>query len=890
MRHLFIWFFCLMFGSFVILHATEDPVRFERMPLEEGVSQSIIRSLFQDRSGFMWIGTEDGLNKYDGYTYTVYRYNLDKYDDPYSPTSSNVECIFEDSGGNLWIGTRGGLNKLDLKTGLFVHYRAGTGNEGGLSHNVIRSIAEDDNGQIWIGTEGGGLDRLDPLSGQFRNFQIPGDSRVFSVCKGPRGGIWVGSQRNIVKLDPVTGAVETNHEYLCRAMIKDSSGILWIGSTSGLLSVDPSRDVPGLIPVTPDDGLDSQITCLRMDFQGDLWLGTVEGGLLRYRPETGTFRRFRFDASDQGTISKDRITSLWVDRSGILWIGTYGGGICKMDPRKNRILHYHHQPNNPNSLSHNIVFAISEMPEGVIWLSAYSRGLDRWDRKTGRFTHYRNDPDDPDSLSNDYVSAILPHPDGTLWVGTGGYVDRLDPRTGKFRHYLRGGGGVEGRRGSSTDILLDSDGQLWVCSYGLGLRRLNPEAQENGDIALYRHIPGDPGSISSRFARTLHEDSEGHIWIGTLGGGLNKFDRKTKTFTHFRFDPHDPRSLGHDFVMDVHEDRSGRIWAVTFGGGLNKLDKVTGEFTRYTRKDGLPTNTFYGILEDGDGAFWVSSNVGISRFDPRTGDVRNYNQGDGLQSNEFNGGSFYKSSTGEMFFGGINGFNLFHPDRLTGNPHAPPVVITAFNGMSEKSASSLPASRIRELTLTHRDYVFSFEFAALDYSVPRKNRYAYKMEGLSDHWYEVPASRRYVSFTTLPPGEYVFRVKGSNSDGVWNEEGASVKISILPPFWQTLWFRFLAALMLLGILFMWHRRRMSQLSLKMKTATEMSRVCEKHSLTEREREVLQLMMKGKTNRQIEDVLYISVKTVKNHVYNIYRKFGVGTRLELIHFIQDSVKS
>lgn len=335
----------------------------------------------------------------------------------------------------------------------------------------------------------------------------------------------------------------------------------------------------------------------------------------------------------------------------------------------------------------------------------------------------------------------------------------------------------------------------------------------------YRNDPENPNSLSNDFIRIIYEDRDGIFWIGTEGGGLNKFDKKSGTFAAYKSDLKNPNSLSNDYIFSIHEDKNGILWLGTFGGGLNKFDRQTGTFKYYTTENGLPSDAIYGILEDEKGNLWMSTNNGLSEFDPRTETFRNFNENDGLQGSEFNGGSYFKSNNGEMFFGGINGFNSLYPSEVEENNFIPPVVITSFQKFNKEVKLDRAISELDEIILSHNDYVFSFEFAALDYTSPGRNKYMYKMEGLDEEWITTTASKRYANYTTLPPGKYVFRVKGSNSDGVWNEEGAMIKIIITPPYYRTWWFTLIAAVVLAGAGYVLYKRRLKNVRMKAELKT-----------------------------------------------------------------------
>jgi streptogramin lyase len=425
--------------------------------------------------------------------------------------------------------------------------------------------------------------------------------------------------------------------------------------------------------------------------------------------------------------------------------------------------HYRSDPSNPRSLSHNSVLSIVEDQLGMMWFGTLARGLDRFDHQTGQFIHYQNDPDDPQSLSHNIVRSLYVDSEETLWVGTfGGGLNRFDSQEEKF--------------------------------------------------IRYQHDPDDPSTLSDNTVMAILEDNFRELWIGTLGG-LNRFDRGTGEFVRYNHDPNDQNSLSHDNAVSLFEDQAGVLWIGTNGGGLNKFDRQNEQFIHYTEVNGLPSGTVMGITEDDQGYLWLSTSQGLSKFDPHFETFRNYDTYDGLQGNQFNFNSLHKSGSGELFFGGVNGFNSFYPANIQNNAYVPPVVITDFQ-LANKPVDIGPDSVLQKsiletdkLALSYEDQVISFEFAALNYMSPEKNRYRYTLEGFDEEWTEVGSDRRFVTYTNLDPGEYVFRVIGSNNDGIWNEEGASINITIIPPWWDTAWFRGLALLLLVGLIFGTYRWR-----------------------------------------------------------------------------------
>ncbi|MCU0285531.1 MAG: LuxR C-terminal-related transcriptional regulator, partial [Acidobacteria bacterium] len=617
-------------------------------------------------------------------------------------------------------------------------------------------------------------------------------------------------------------------------------------------------------------------------------------GLNIFDPLKARFTRFYLDPKNPYSLSHNEITSLYEDRSGVMWIGTEGAGLNIFSRSKNIFTHYRNDPYLPNTLSYNLVWCFLEERPGILWIGT-AKGLNRFDRENYKFSYYFTDPKNVHSLSNNSVRCIYRDRSGIFWLGTADVgLNKFDPQTGIFTRYrCLQKSPKELLNNIVRSIAGDKMGLLWIgTSNGLYSFDTKKESFTN---TYYTHDPNNPKSISDNLILYLCEDDTGALWIATQWGGLNKFNPETKSFAHYMNSPNSYNCLSSNVIICIYQAKSGTLWIGTGGGGLNKFHRETGTFTHYTTKNGLPNDTVYGILEDDQENLWLSTNKGLSCFNPVSEIFKNYNVKDGIQGYEFNSGAFYKSSSGEMFFGGQNGFNSFYPDRIEDNKHVPHLVITNLK-LSNKTVDfkSNPLlkkhiSYTDEITLSYRDNIFTIYFAALEFTNPAKNQYKYMMEGLHKNWINL-GHQNNISFTGLEPGKYIFRVTGSNNDGIWNQTGTSLKIIITPPFWKTWWFRAICIVAILMLFFAWHKQRMANLSLQLKSEAEMERLFEKHNISSREREIIHLILKGKTNKDIEDVLYISVRTVKNHIYNIYQKFGVNSRLELIHEIQKSVKS
>lgn len=755
---------------------SQQKIRFSRVGIQQGLSQSAVNCIFQDRQGFMWFGTQDGLNRFDGYNFKVFKH------DPADTASLNdnfIASIHEDRNGALWITSLNQpdvLNRFNPLTEAFTRIPADSVNLKGASGSSVFATHEDSAGVIWSGSIGGGVTRFDPATGEKTVFKHDSadarslsDNRVYSVYGDRSGTIWVGTREGLDRFDPGTQSfVHYKHDSKNPNSLSDNwvwpiyedrAGTLWVGTVRGGLNrFDRASGMFFSYKHDPADAQslsDDYVLSLYQDRSGVLWVGTSNDGLNLFHPGLDPFTHYAKDPSNPRSLIDNNITSIYVDRSGIPWIGTRGG-LGRLDRATGTFTHYTHNPSNPSSLGENATPAIFEDRSGVMWLGTYSSGLDRFDRATGAFTHFKRDPSRPNSLSDNRVYAICEGSDGFLWLGTyGGGLNRFDRRTGEFR--------------------------------------------------VYKHNDTIPTSLSANGAWALMEDRQGTLWVGTYGGGLNRFDRKTETFTRFRNDKALPQSISDDVVVCMYEDRAGMMWVGTTGG-LNRFDRSTGTFKSYREKDGLPNEVIFGILEDDHGNLWMSTNKGISKFDPRTETFRNYDVKDGLQENEFNQNAYYRSSvTGEMYFGGINGFNVFHPDSVQDNPYVPPVVFSVFRRYNTDDAEGKPIEEkgiaVRQrIVLTYKDNIATFEFAALNFFNAFKNQYAYRLEGFSDNWIQLGSEHR-ATFTNLDPGEYTLRVRGSNNDGVWNSEGASLSLVVTPPWWKTRWAYASYGFMFVGMLY-----------------------------------------------------------------------------------------
>lgn len=796
-------------------------LRFERLLFEEGLSQSVVICILQDSLGFLWFGTQDGLNKYDGYNFTVFTNN------PYNSNSISdrwISVLFEDREGRLWIGTRlGGLNLYDRKTGAFTDYQADPANPYSLSSNTITGIAEDGQGAIWIGSAEG-LNRLEPDTGLItRYLNDPGNpnslvnNAINALVSDRDGLIWIGTNLGLDRFDPQTGIFshytkdpdDTNSvsSNIIHVLFQDKGGILWVGTANGLNWFERKNNQFVNYRYRPNDPVslsNNNILSLHEDRSGAIWVGT-DHGLNRLDREASTFTRYFYDANDPFSLSNNSIRSVYEDRTGVLWVGSFGGGLNRSYRGKWGFTHINANTSDPDGLNDNTIFPIYEDAEGYIWIGTYDGGLNRLNRRTGKFSHYQHDPADPDSLGGEHIWSIFQDREGTLWVGTSTGLDKFDAKNFRFIHYRHNPADPTSLSGDMVNAIFeDSRGTFWVGTAN-GLNRYN---RQTGQSERYGICPLTPGCLSDNEITDIYEDRLGQLWVGTFYGGLNRLDRETGIFRVFQNESQDIMSLSSNSITAIYQDTRGNLWIATAGGGLNRFEYETETFIHYQELEGLPNNVVNGILEDNEGRLWLSTNKGISRFNPFTGSFKNYDAADGLQSNEFNMHSYYKAKSGEMYFGGINGISLFFPDQINDNQYVPPVVLTSITQAGESIYPRNGPETIQEVTLYWPRNFFEFEYAALSYAQPEKNQYAYKLQGFDQDWI-LMGTRRFGRYTNLPGRTYTLRIKGSNNDGVWNEEGIAIKIRIVPPFWETVWFRGTAALVLFVLMVGGFRLRVS---------------------------------------------------------------------------------
>lgn len=805
-RLLLLWWCCLAFS--LTLMAQPATFRFDHIQHKNGLSQAQAYWIFQDHLGYIWIGTQDGLNRFDGTQIKIFKNN------PFDSTSLThnwVWAVNEDDTGDMWVGTFQGLCRYIRQEDRFVQYFHNSDDTTSISGNRPNNILKDKKGRMWISSWGKGLNLYDPKTDAFRRFlhdekdvSSLSDNAVRTMFCDHNGVVWIGTWNGGLNrvVEDARGIhfqrFEQQREYgleggnRITSIAEDQQGYLWIASyESGVIRLHPDRNHFERVPGYASDDI-NKIIC---DSRGNVWIGS-NNGLYYHDGVSGVVTHFQHDPRNPSGISSNVIYAIAEDRQGIVWIS--GNGLDKYDPRKNVFHHYRHNPADENSLSQNVVWSFYEDAESNIWIGLESGPISIFDPRTQRFKHLTVADDRGNVASN--IHRIVEDKSGTMWLASfnNGLV-RYDRRSGKARFYFGDDRTPLGAVAHVDEILLDEDGSLWVSSNERGLFHLSAQRDE---VVQYKHDPNDVKSIGSNFINALYQDRQGNLWVGFWGGGLSILDKQTNTFRHYQYDRKNKNGLSDQVVTGITQQDDSIFWICTHTG-LNKLNIKTNRFTHFFEKDKLANNVVYNMLRDDQGHYWISSNGGLSRFDPVRETFKNYTEEDGLQSNEFNANASLRSKTGAFYFGGVNGFNVFYPADIAENVQPEQVVIQQIkvHDVLQRPDASL--------NLSYDQNYLTFQFAALEFSAPEKVRYAFKLDGFNEDWVEA-GSRREAVYTNLDPGHYTFRVKATNPDGIWSAGDTTIEIDIQPPFWRTWWFTACVVLLTVGLVYSIHRYRLRQ--------------------------------------------------------------------------------
>jgi len=780
--------------------------KFDRINVQDGISQNTVNCLLKDSSGFMWFGTEDGLNRYDGFKFQVYKHSNK---DPKSISGNHIYCIMEDRHGYIWVGTSdAGLNRFDRVSETFESFKHDPKVPGTLAHNSVLSILEDHEGIIWVGTGGGGLNRFNPKS------------KTFSVLRHNPTDVNSLSGNNI------------------RSLLEIRPGELWAATlTRGLNAINTqTMDIKRFQhePSNPKSLASNQIMAL-VARQNELWIATDSEGLDRFDAATGNFQHLK----DTPHIPNASLQTLAVDRLNRIWIGTQNHGLVCYDPQSETSKHFEANVMDPLSISSNQIRCIYQDDTGILWIGTWMGGLNKWVPSKVKFNHLRKIPGSSNTLSSGKIWSITQDSMRNLWVTTwGGGVNQIDLDTLAVTHHRAMQDGTGLNADFVYGIVCDSNDDIWV---GGVHSTLNHYQRQTKTWAQYPLENIHPKMSKDLYLLSLHLDHAGSIWIGTNQGGLFQFDPVQKSFRCFQSDPpgtdirannvirhifeddnqnlwlatdrgikvfnkrdqsfsyinHTENGLSSDAIRCIYKDPGGIYWIGT-KNGLNRFDPQTSKFTHFLTEDGLPNQVVYGVLPDQAGNLWLSTNNGLSRFSPISREFKNFGTDDGLQSLEFNGGAFYRNKDGTLYFGGINGVNYFNPEHIDSDPTLPIISLTGMriintdihpNTMFKgRKILSKSITLTDQVDLYYSDSVVTFEFSSMHFAEPKRNHHAYRLEGFDSEWNDI-GQRRFATFTNLPPGTYSLRLKGSNQDGIWTELKRPLTLVVHPPFWMTWWFR-----------------------------------------------------------------------------------------------------
>jgi signal transduction histidine kinase/CheY-like chemotaxis protein/ligand-binding sensor domain-containing protein len=801
-----------LFSIFILLvfsfaaYSQSAVLKFKRLSTEQGLSQNHVLCIIQDSKGFMWFGTADGLNRYDGYNFKVYK---NVVGDSSTLPNNYITTICEDSKGVLWIGSLGGgLSKLDREKDTFTTYRHSDKNKFSLSNDNINKILEDSRGNLWIGTNEG-LDLFDRKTGKFYNLRHDPknpnsltDNYVFDILEDIDHTLWLGTiYGGVNKYNPVTKQVEhfVNNPkdphsippYQIYRIFKDSKNRIWFATRGGGLALfnreNNSFKIYSKKPGDPFSLPHNTVLSVGESADGRIWAGTENGGLALLNKD-GKFITLTSDELNDNSISSNSIHYLYRDRNNNVWVGTFSGGINLYSTTINNFQHYKHN-SQTNSLSNNLVLCLFEDSQNKIWVGTDGGSLNLFNPKENSFTHFKQDPKNKSSISGNYILSIIEDDDQNLWIGT--WADGISimnkERTG-FRHIKSNIKTDKGTISSNNVWILNKDheGKIWIGTFGGGLDVYDPKT---GRFTNYKKGTA-PQDISSENVSSLLNDRNGNVWVGSFNGGVNIYNSKTKGFEQY-LHTDDPTSLINNHVTSMHQDKQGNVWLGTYMG-LSLWQEKTKNFRHYTIKDGLPGESVSAILEDDEGNLWLSTNKGISKFNPKKKTFRNFSIEDGVQGAVFKPHSSLRTRDGVFYFGGVNGFNQFIPNQIKEPINSSPIYITGFQIFNKPVAISddknktpllQEISETKEIRLNYDQSVISFEFAALHYTGHQSTRYAYKLEGFDKDWNI--GSKREATYTNLDPGEYVFQVTTIDNNDKWSDKKTEIHLTIVPPFWKT---------------------------------------------------------------------------------------------------------
>lgn len=871
-----------------ISFSQNNQISFSHLNVKDGLSQSWIRAICQDRRGFMWFGTGDGLNRYDGYEFKIYKNSPGRKN---SISNNNIKKIFEDKNGNIWFGTQQGVNLYNWELDNIQPVSS-------TLRYSVEDINETKSGGLLIATSDGLFKlnaknlTLEPLiNGEF----------ITAILNDKNGNIWLCSYNGLLLVDTVKFTYSVvpmkgiDFDYL-QSIYQDSQGRIWLGtSNAGLILMEYNNTEP-LTPEFTHFKHESgnkesigqgSIYAILEDNKGKLWIGIENGdlnvlNLNNFDKKRAIFKHFINNISESFSISSNSIHSIYQDKHNTLWIGTYGGGINYYNDLMQKFKCYRQVVTNKNSLNDNHVNVLYN-EKNKLWIGT-ERGLNILNKYDNSFQHYTFDSKNPHSIGSNAIWAIFRDTRNNMWVGTwAGGLNLFNENSKTFTRFKIDFENESTIGGNNIfRIVEDRRGQLWVASMSGGLSKFDYKTRT---FKRFLH-DNKNNSISSDWVSTIMESSLGELWIATTQT-VDVLNLQTQKFITFRHDANKPGSISSNGAIALYEDSKGQIWIGT-QGGLNLFNRKDSSFIYYREEDGLPNNTVNAICEDAHGNLWFSTNKGISKFInglnvPKNPEFRNYDVRDGLQGNEFTRESVCKDEKGNIYFGGTNGYNVFHPDSLEDNPFKPEVVLSnflIFNKPLEIGEENSPLKKNinigDEITLTHKQSVFSIEFVALNYVATDKNQYAYMLEGFENNWNYV-GSKRTATYTNLDAGKYIFKVKASNNDGLWNHSYTSLVINVLPPWWFSIWAKIAYALLFLTGLYFFRKYTLISVNFKKQLWLE-------HIEKEKSEELNRMKIQFFTNisHELRTPLSLILSPLEDLINKVDLKLEVKNQLRIVN--------
>lgn len=826
--------FVLIISLSSSLNAQISNGNFRHLTIEDGLSHNNVYTIIQDNTGFIWIGTQNGLNKYDGYEFSQYFYSSD---DSCSLISSNFGKLFQDSKGRIWIGTyRGGISLYYPDENRAIRFLNNPDDETSLASNLVRGIIEDKDGNIWIGTGGNGLCMYNEDNNNFTQYindENDANTLVSNSIKALSydifGNIWIATTFGLSKFNHVdkiftnfttNGDIsdKTINDNALQYVFSDSKGRTWVGTKGkGVNRYNPDTETFDFFEDSPLNS--ARIQCVYEDSYGRIWIGTYRNGVYLYNEDYNTFINFTNSADNPNSLSNNKIETIIEDKAGNLWIGTRGGGINILDLKPQKFQNITNDENNTNSLTHGSVTCITSENDNIIWFGTLN-GLCKYDKINNTYKTFVEDENSSNAISNSRIRALAYDKNtNTLWAGTySGGVNKIEYINNQyvFTHFRAD---FESENSIISDqintIFIDDDQVIWIGSSG-GLNKLTFDDLQNPIFETYNEDDNNPNSISNRYVTDILQDSKGNLWVAT-SNGLNLYNPVSNDFTQYWNNANQTGDAEGNAINTITQADGDKLWLGSDGSGFFLFDPTTGNFQKYSDNT-FKTNNIMAIVEDNNNTLWISTAMGVSKFNLTDQHYTHYGITDGLNETGFNRNSALQTSDGDIYFGNISGVTFIQPDKIELNSNIPQIVLTEFKKFNksffsnQNSFCTLTPDNLEEINLSYKDYVISFEFASLDFTDPSKNLYRYKMEGFNDEWiyFEI---KRYATFTNLAPGKYTLKVQGSNNDGIWSDDENSLQISIYvkPPFWQTWWFYTIVILVIVSAIYLYIKLREAKL-------------------------------------------------------------------------------